>query len=104
MDAGTESAQQMSLVDHVDLNALLSPQYEATPTQTTQAVTVDELLTSSTSNTSEIEDLLNQLVSTESSTPQTDGNINTNLTNFEQTQVVQSDPWDDLMLLQHSIV
>ena len=39
MDAGTESAQQMSLVDHVDLNALLSPQHEATPTQTTQTVT-----------------------------------------------------------------
>ncbi len=34
----------------------------------------------------------------------TDGNINTNLMNFEPTQVVQSDPWDDLMLLQHSIV
>lgn len=104
MDTGSESAQKMSLVDHIDLNALLSPQHEAMPTQTTQEVTVDELLTSSTSNTSEIEDLLNQFVSTEPSTPQTDGNINTNLMNFEPTQVVQSGPWDDLMLLQHSIV
>lgn len=95
-------ATQVSLSDHVDLSSLNIDQASVTePAFAPEQISVNELLQSSDQSISEIDEILNQFASTESSVVTNSGLTSSNQDIIQAAKLVF---FDQLELLQHTII
>ncbi|MDO3665759.1 Ig-like repeat protein Blp2 [Acinetobacter higginsii] len=94
-----------SLADTVDLEALQTQQAEPVSESTdTEKLGLSSLLSSPESTSNQLDEVLNQLLTGQNSSPTISHSANADLTNLDYAQTIKADPLDQLTVLQHSII
>ncbi len=94
-----------SLADTVDLEALQTQQAEPVSESTnTEKLGLSSLLSSPEPTSNQLDEVLNQLLTGQNSSPTISHSANADLTNLDYAQTIKADPLDQLTVLQHSII
>ena len=102
-EASESAVAQASLVDSIDLDAFQSKQTTVSPSSSAEKLNLSELLSASEQSSSQVDDVLNQVISTQ--TPSTAASSSShNVENFDFAQTIKAGPFDQLDVLQHSII
>lgn len=102
-EASESAVAQASLVDSIDLDAFQSKQATVSPSSSAEKLNLSELLSASEQSSSQVDDVLNQVISTQ--TPSTAASSSShNVENFDFAQTIKAGPFDQLDVLQHSII
>lgn len=102
-EASESAVAQASLVDSIDLDAFQSKQITVSPSSSAEKLNLSELLSASEQSSSQVDDVLNQVISTQ--TPSTAASSSShNVENFDFAQTIKAGPFDQLDVLQHSII
>lgn len=102
-EASESAVAQASLVDSIDLDAFQSKQTTVSPSSSAEKLNLSELLSASEQSSSQVDDVLNQVISTQ--TPSTAASSSShNVENFDFAQTIKAGLFDQLDVLQHSII
>ena len=94
-----------SLADTVDLEALQTQQAEPVSESTnTEKLGLSSLLSSPEPTSNQLDEVLNQFLTGQNSSPTISHSANADLTNLDYAQTIKADPLDQLTVLQHSII
>lgn len=101
----SESAvTQAALVDAIDLNAFQSKQAAVSPSSSSEKLNLNELLSVPDQSNSQVDDVLNQIISTQTSSTTATSSSSHNVESFDFAQTIRADPLEQLDVLQHSII
>jgi hypothetical protein len=103
-EAPESAVAQASLVDSINLDAFQAKQVAASPSSSTEKLNLNELLSVPEQSSSEVDDVLNQIISTQTPSTTATGSSSHNVESFDFAQTVRTDPLDQLDVLQHSII
>ncbi|MCH7382380.1 Ig-like repeat protein Blp2 [Acinetobacter dispersus] len=98
-------AAKASLADTIDLNALQTHPVEPVSESTaTEKPAVNELLTSSSQASNQLDSILDQLLVGQTPTTVASNSENSDSAHLDYAQSIKADPLDQLAVLQHSII
>ena len=103
-EAPESAVAQASLVDSINLDAFQAKQVAASPSSSTDKLNLNELLSVPEQSSSQVDDVLNQIISTQTPSTTATGSSSHNVESFDFAQTVRTDPLDQLNVLQHSII
>ena len=102
---GSESAvAQASLVDSINLDAFQAKQVAASPSASAEKLNLNELLSVPEQSSSQVDDVLNQIISTQTPSTTATSSSSHNVESIDFAQTIRTDPLDQLDVLQHSII
>ncbi|CAM4387890.1 hypothetical protein F901_00164 [Acinetobacter dispersus] len=96
-------AAKASLADTIDLNALQTHPVEPV-SAATEKPAVNELLTSSSQASNQLDSILDQLIVGQTPTTAVSNSGNSDSAHLDYAQSIKADPLDQLAVLQHSII
>ncbi|MBJ8483769.1 Ig-like repeat protein Blp2 [Acinetobacter vivianii] len=103
-EAPESAVAQASLVDSINLDAFQAKQVAASPSSSAEKLNLNELLSVPEQSSSQVDDVLNQIISTQTPSTTATGSSSHNVESFDFAQTVRTDPLDQLDVLQHSII
>jgi hypothetical protein len=103
-EAPESAVAQASLVDSINLDAFQAKQVAASPSSSAEKLNLNELLSVPEQASSQVDDVLNQIISTQTPSTTATGSSSHNVESFDFAQTVRTDPLDQLDVLQHSII
>jgi len=103
-EAPESAVAQASLVDSINLDAFQAKQVAASPSSSAEKLNLNELLSVPEQSSSQVDDVLNQIISTQTPSNTATGSSSHNVESFDFAQTVRTDPLDQLDVLQHSII
>ncbi|MEB6668457.1 Ig-like repeat protein Blp2 [Acinetobacter vivianii] len=103
-EAPESAVAQASLVDSINLDAFQAKQVAASPSSSAEKLNLHELLSVPEQSSSQVDDVLNQIISTQTPSTTATGSSSHNVESFDFAQTVRTDPLDQLDVLQHSII
>ncbi|ENU94125.1 hypothetical protein F971_00019 [Acinetobacter vivianii] len=103
-EAPESAVAQASLVDSINLDAFQAKQVAASPSSSAEKLNLNELLSVPEQSSSQVDDVLNQIISTQTLSTTATGSSSHNFESFDFAQTVRTDPLDQLDVLQHSII
>lgn len=103
-EAPESAVAQASLVDSINLDAFQAKQVAACPSSSAEKLNLHELLSVPEQSSSQVDDVLNQIISTQTPSTTATGSSSHNVESFDFAQTIRTDPLDQLDVLQHSII
>ncbi|KYQ84756.1 adhesin [Acinetobacter sp. NRRL B-65365] len=103
-EAPESAVAQASLVDSINLDAFQAKQVAASPSSSAEKLNLNELLSVPEQLSSQVDDVLNQIISTQTPSTTATGSSSHNVESFDFAQTIRTDPLDQLDVLQHSII
>ncbi|MEB6480474.1 Ig-like repeat protein Blp2 [Acinetobacter vivianii] len=104
-EAPESAVAQASLVDSINLDAFQAKQVAASPSSSSaEKLNLNELLSIPEQSSSQVDDVLNQIISTQTPSTTATGSSSHNVESFDFVQTIRTDPLDQLDVLQHSII
>ncbi|RPE28451.1 hypothetical protein EC846_2904 [Acinetobacter sp. BIGb0102] len=103
-EAPESAVAQASLVDSINLDAFQAKQVAASPSSSAEKLNLNELLSVPEQSSSQVDDVLNQIISTQTPSTTATGSSSHNVESFDFAQTVRTDPLDQMDVLQHSII
>ena len=103
-EAPESAVAQASLVDSINLDAFQAKQVAASPSSSAEKLNLNELLSVPEQSSSQVDDVLNQIISTQTPSTTATGSSSHNVESFDFAQTIKTDPLDQLDVLQHSII
>jgi len=103
-EAPESAVAQASLVDSINLDAFQAKQVAASPSSSAEKLNLNELLSVPEQSSSQVDDVLNQIISTQTPSTTATGSSSHNVESFDFAQTIRTDPLDQLDVLQHSII
>lgn len=103
-EAPESAVAQASLVDSINLDAFQAKQVAASPSSSAEKLNLNELLSVPEQSSSQVDDVLNQIISTQTPSTTATSSSSHNVESFDFAQTVRTDPLDQLDVLQHSII
>jgi len=103
-EAPESAVAQASLVDSINLDAFQAKQVAASPSSSAEKLNLNELLSVPEQSSSQVDDVLNQIISTQTPSTTATGSSSHNVESFDFAQTIRTDPLDQLNVLQHSII
>ncbi|WP_445403711.1 Ig-like repeat protein Blp2 [Acinetobacter vivianii] len=103
-EAPESAVAQASLVDSINLDAFQAKQVAASPSSSAEKLNLNELLSVPEQASSQVDDVLNQIISTQTPSTTATGSSSHNVESFDFAQTIRTDPLDQLNVLQHSII
>ncbi len=103
-EAPESAVAQASLVDSINLDAFQAKQVAASPSSSAEKLNLNELLSVPEQSSSQVDDVLNQIISTQTPSTTATGSSSHNVESIDFAQTIRTDPLDQLDVLQHSII
>lgn len=103
-EAPESAVAQASLVDSINLDAFQAKQVAASPSSSAEKLNLNELLSVPEQSSSQVDDVLNQIISTQTPSTTATSSSSHNVESFDFAQTIRTDPLDQLDVLQHSII
>ncbi|GAA5631524.1 hypothetical protein Acal02_02160 [Acinetobacter calcoaceticus] len=103
-EAPESAVAQASLVDSINLDAFQAKQVAASPSSSAEKLNLNELLSVPEQSSSQVDDVLNQIISTQAPSTTATSSSSHNVESFDFAQTIRTDPLDQLDVLQHSII
>lgn len=103
-EASDSAVTQASLVDAINLEAFQSKQAAVSPSSAAEKLNLSELLSTTETSNHQVDEVLNQIISTQAPSTATASPDHQHLENFDFAQTIKAGPFDQLDVLQHSII
>ncbi|WDZ50335.1 Ig-like repeat protein Blp2 [Acinetobacter vivianii] len=103
-EAPESAVAQASLVDSINLDAFQAKQVAASPSSSAEKLNLNEFLSVPEQSSSQVDDVLNQIISTQTPSTTATSSSSHNVESFDFAQTIRTDPLDQLDVLQHSII
>ncbi|MGE8644202.1 Ig-like repeat protein Blp2 [Acinetobacter vivianii] len=103
-EAPESAVAQALLVDSINLDAFQAKQVAASPSSSAEKLNLNELLSVPEQSSSQVDNVLNQIISTQTPSTTATSSSSHNVESFDFAQTVRTDPLDQLDVLQHSII
>lgn len=103
-EAPESAVAQASLVDSINLDAFQAKQVAASPSSSAEKLNLNELLSVPEQSSNQVDDVLNQIISTQTPSTTATGSSSHNVESFDFAQTIRTDPLEQLDVLQHSII
>lgn len=103
-EASDSAVTQASLVDAINLEAFQSKQAAVSPSSAAEKLNLSELLSTTETSNHQVDEVLNQIIATQAPSTATASPDHQHLENFDFAQTIKAGPFDQLDVLQHSII
>lgn len=103
-EASDSAVTQASLVDAINLEAFQSKQAAVSPSSAAEKLNLSELLSTTETSNHQVDEVLNQIIATQAPSTATASPDHQQVENFDFTQTIKAGPFDQLDVLQHSII
>ncbi|MCU4390231.1 BapA prefix-like domain-containing protein [Acinetobacter courvalinii] len=103
-EAADSAVTQASLVDAINLEAFQSKQAAVSPSSAAEKLNLSELLSTTETSNHQVDEVLNQIIATQAPSTATASPDHQHVENFDFAQTIKAGPFDQLDVLQHSII
>lgn len=103
-EAADSAVTQASLVDAINLEAFQSKQAAVSPSSAVEKLNLSELLSTTETSNHQVDEVLNQIIATQAPSTATASPDHQHVENFDFAQTIKAGPFDQLDVLQHSII
>lgn len=103
-EASDSAVTQASLVDAINLEAFQSKQAAVSPSSAAEKLNLSELLSTTETSNHQVDEVLNQIIATQAPSTATASPDHQHVENFDFAQTIKAGPFDQLDVLQHSII
>lgn len=103
-EASESAVTQASLVDAINLEAFQSKQAAVSPSSAAEKLNLSELLSTTETSNHQVDEVLNQIIATQAPSTATASPEHQHVENFDFAQTIKAGPFDQLDVLQHSII
>ncbi|MFI8033286.1 Ig-like repeat protein Blp2 [Acinetobacter sp. ABJ_C3_5] len=103
-EASDSAVTQASLVDAINLEAFQSKQAAVSPSSAAEKLNLSELLSTTETSDHQVDEVLNQIIATQAASTATASPDHQHVENFDFAQTIKAGPFDQLDVLQHSII
>lgn len=103
-EASDSAVTQASLVDAINLEAFQSKQAAVSPSSAAEKLNLSELLSTTETSNHQVDEVLNQIIATQAPSTVTASPDHQHVENFDFAQTIKAGPFDQLDVLQHSII
>lgn len=103
-EASDSAVTQASLVDAINLEAFQSKQAAVSPSSAAEKLNLSELLSTTETSNHQVDEVLNQIIATQAPLTATASPDHQHVENFDFAQTIKAGPFDQLDVLQHSII
>ncbi|MBJ8419482.1 Ig-like repeat protein Blp2 [Acinetobacter courvalinii] len=103
-EAADSAVTQASLVDAINLEAFQSKQAAVSPSSAVEKLNLSELLSTTETSNHQVDEVLNQIIATQAPSTATASSDHQHVENFDFAQTIKTGPFDQLDVLQHSII
>ncbi|WP_032870460.1 Ig-like repeat protein Blp2 [Acinetobacter sp. 1000160] len=103
-EASDSAVTQASLVDAINLEVFQSKQAAVSPSSAAEKLNLSELLSTTETSNHQVDEVLNQIIATQAPSTATASPDHQHVENFDFAQTIKAGPFDQLDVLQHSII
>lgn len=103
-EASDSAVTQASLVDAINLEAFQSKQAAVSPSSAAEKLNLSELLSTTETSNHQVDEVLNQIIATQAPSTATTSPDHQHVENFDFAQTIKAGSFDQLDVLQHSII
>lgn len=103
-EASDSALTQASLVDAINLEAFQSKQAAVLPSSAAEKLNLSELLSTTETSNHQVDEVLNQIIATQAPSTATESPDHQHVENFDFAQTIKAGPFDQLDVLQHSLI
>lgn len=103
-EASDSAVTQASLVDAINLEVFQSKQAAVSPSSAAEKLNLSELLSTTETSNHQVDEVLNQIIATQAPSTATASSDHQHVENFDFAQTIKTGPFDQLDVLQHSII
>lgn len=103
-EASDSAVTQASLVDAINLEAFQSKQAAVSPSSAAEKLNLSELLSTTETSNHQVDEVLNQIIATQAPSTAIASPDHQHVENFDFAQTIKAGPFDQLDVLQHSII